>query len=129
MSQIDIRGSLAPPASRSISRRSALHFHKALPYLFLLPGMLLFAVFIVWPMLHSLRISFHQWNIVHPEQSVNIGLQNYADTLTDPVFQRSVINTLAYVLVTVPGQIILRLLVALLLNQQFPGRPLFRTLH
>jgi multiple sugar transport system permease protein len=98
-------------------------------YLFLLPGVFLFIAFIVWPMLYSLRISFFDWKIVHPEQSVFVGFQNYIDALNDPIFQRSVLNTLIYGLVTVPGQLILGTLVALLLNDRFPGRAFFRTVY
>lgn len=99
------------------------------PYLFLLPGFILFGLFVIWPMLYSLRISFYEWNIVHPEQSIGIGFQNYVDVLNDAIFHRAVINTLIYMIITVPGQIVLGVLVALLLNQKFPGRMLFRTIY
>jgi multiple sugar transport system permease protein len=66
---------------------------------------------------------------VHPDQSVNIGLQNYGNVLSDPIFQRSVLNTLVYGLITVPGQILFGTIVAFLLNNHFPGRTLFRTLY
>jgi multiple sugar transport system permease protein len=112
-----------------LQRRSRGQFSALLPYLFLVPGMLLFALFIVWPMLYSLRISLYNWNIVHPEQSVFLGFQNYTDVINDSVFQRAVLNTVIYVVVTVPGQIVLGLLVALLLNQKFPGRAFFRTIY
>src|SRR5258706_9045492 len=129
MSQLNVRGSVASPARLTVKRNFPRPGPGTIPYLFLLPGLILFALFIVWPMLYSLRISLFDWNIVHPEQSVNVGLQNYADTLADPIFQRSVFNTVAYVLVTVPGQTVLGVLVALLLNHQSPGRALFRTLY
>ena len=70
--------------------------------------MLLFGLFIIWPMLYSLRISFNDWNVVHPEKSINVGFQNYTDVLTDPIFHRAVVNTLVYVVITVPGQIFFR---------------------
>jgi multiple sugar transport system permease protein len=131
MTQIPLRGRLAAPpvASARLQRRSRGQFSALLPYLFLVPGMLLFALFIVWPMLYSLRISLYNWNIVHPEQSVFLGFQNYTDVINDSVFQRAVLNTVIYVVVTVPGQIVLGLLVALLLNQKFPGRAFFRTIY
>src|SRR5256885_2080909 len=47
-------------------------------------------------MLYSLRISFSQWNVVHPENSINVGFQNYFDALADPIFHRAVVNTLVY---------------------------------
>lgn len=88
--------------------------------------MLLFLTFILGPMVYSFRISFFDWNIVHPEQSVFEGLSNYTDALGDPIFRRAVVNTLAYALVTVPGQIVLGLAVALLLDQKIRGRGFFR---
>jgi multiple sugar transport system permease protein len=79
-------------------------------------------------MLYSLRVSFYNWNVVRTDLSAFVGLENYQATLSDPIFQRAVVNTVTYVLVTVPGQIVLGVIVALLLNQSFPGRTLFRTI-
>src|SRR5258708_7657725 len=129
-SQANVRGSITPPAATTTGRqRTRPVLSRLVPYLFLLPGAILFLLFIIWPMLYSLRISFYQWNIVHPEQSVGVGLQNYADALNDPVFQRSALNTLIYGVITVPAQIVLGTLLALLLNDRFPGRTLFRAMY
>jgi multiple sugar transport system permease protein len=97
--------------------------------LFLLPGLLLFATFILGPMLYSFRISFFDWNIVHPDQSVWVGLDNYINILKNSIFQRAVLNTLAYGFITVPGQMILGLIVALLLNQDIHGKSFFRLMY
>jgi len=97
--------------------------------LFILPGLALLATFIIIPMLYSLRISFYDWNIIRPELSEWEGLQNYIQALQDPIFRRAVINTLAYTLVTVPAQMILGLIVAILLNQQIRGKAGFRVIY
>src|SRR3990172_11578019 len=97
--------------------------------LFLLPGLALFVVFVILPMLYSFRISFYDWNIVRPELSEWEGLQNYIQALQDPIFRRAVLNTLAYTLVTVPAQMILGLIVAILLNQQIRGKAGFRVIY
>jgi len=102
---------------------------KATPYLFLLPGFLLFASFVLLPMAYSLRISLYDWNVVRPERSTFVGLENYADVLNNAVFQRAVFNTLVYALVTVPAQMVIGLAVAVLLNQRLPGQTFFRTLY
>jgi multiple sugar transport system permease protein len=99
----------------------------ALP--FLLPGLALLAVFVVGPMLYSLRISFYDWRIVRPEQSEWVGPANYLRALADPIFQRAGANTVAYTLVTVPGQILLGLAVAVLLDQPIRGRAFFRVMY
>ncbi len=127
MSQINARGSVASPATLT-RLRTRISGQKLIPYLFLLPGLILFAMFILWPMLYSLRVSFYDWNVVRMDRSVFVGLENYQTILSDPIFQRAVVNTVAYVLVTVPGQIVSGVIVALLLNQSFPGRTLFRTI-
>jgi len=97
--------------------------------IFLLPGLVLFILFFLGPMLYSLRISFYDWKIVHPEQSVFIGLRNYQKALTDPIFQRAVLNTSAYTVITVVTKMILGLAVALLLNQSLRGRTFFRVAY
>lgn len=97
--------------------------------LFVLPGLILFATFVIGPMLYSFRISFYDWKIVRPSQSEWLGLANYARALADPVFRRAVLNTLAYTAVTVPGQILLGLFVAVLLDQSIRGRALFRVVY
>src|SRR5258705_6914860 len=102
---------------------SQRRYSDLLPALiFLLPGLVLFALFFLGPMLYSLRISFFEWKIVHPDQSIFVGLHNYQRALSDPVFQRAILNTLAYTVITVIIKMVLGLGVALLLNQRFRGR-------
>jgi len=97
--------------------------------IFLLPGLALFALFFLGPMLYSLRISFFEWKIVHPERSTFVGLENYQRAISDPIFRRAILNTLAYTVITVSVKMILGLGVALLLNQRFPGRTFFRVAY
>jgi multiple sugar transport system permease protein len=96
---------------------------------FLLPGLVLYGTFILGPMLYSLRISFYEWNILRPESSEWIGLANYTRALSDPIFHRAVVNTIAYTAITVPAQIVLGVGIALLLNQAIRGRGLYRVLY
>jgi multiple sugar transport system permease protein len=97
--------------------------------LFILPGLLLFSTFVIGPMLYSFRISFYDWQIIRPEESEWLGLANYARALGNPIFLRATLNTLVYAVVTVPGQIVAGLLVAVLLNQQIRGRATFRLIY
>jgi multiple sugar transport system permease protein len=97
--------------------------------LFLLPGFLLFFTFVIGPMIYSFRLSLYDWNIVKPEKSEWIGLENYARALGDPIFRRAALNTLVYTLVTVPGQIIIGLIIAVLLNQDIRGKSFFRVVY
>lgn len=109
------------------SRRKRSDLIPAL--IFLLPGLTLFLLFFIGPMVYSLRMSFFDWKIVHPGNSVFIGLDNYAKALSDPIFRRAVINTAAYTVITVTVKLVLGLGVALLLNQALPGRTFFRVAY
>lgn len=97
--------------------------------LFLLPGLVLYLTFLAGPMLYSLRISFFEWDIVSPELSEWVGFANYRAALRDPIFRRAVLNTVLYGVVTVPGQMAIGLVVAVLLNQDIRGRTFFRVVY
>lgn len=97
--------------------------------LFLLPGLILFLTFLVGPMVYSFRISFFDWNIIFPEKSTWVGLANYLEAVQDPLFQKAALNTLVYALVTVPGQMVIGLVVAVLLNQQIQAKGAFRVIY
>jgi multiple sugar transport system permease protein len=97
--------------------------------LFILPGLLLFGTFVIGPMIYSFRISLYDWNIVKPELSEWQGLGNYARAIGNPIFRRAVLNTLAYTFVTVPAQMIIGLIIAILLNQSIRGKAFFRVMY
>jgi multiple sugar transport system permease protein len=97
--------------------------------LFILPGLLLFITFMVGPMIYSLRISFYDWKIVNPAESTWVGVANYTRALSNPIFRRAVVNTLAYALITVPGQMVVGLIVAILLDQDIRNRAFFRVIY
>ncbi|HLF88798.1 MAG TPA: sugar ABC transporter permease [Anaerolineales bacterium] len=113
---------MSPRAARSAAQ-------PLFTVLFLLPGLLLFITFIAGPLLYSFRISFFDWKIVNPALSDWVGLENYNRALNDPIFLRAALNTLVYALITVPGQIALGLVVAVLLNQDIRAKAFFRVLY
>ncbi len=121
--------SLTPEAAASGARRRNWPAFSLTPYLFLAPGLILFFGLVLLPMLYSFRISLYDWNIVQPVNSEWLGLGNYASILKDPVFQRAVLNTAAYALVTVPAQLGIGLAIAVLLNQRLRGQSFFRTIY
>lgn len=96
---------------------------------FLIPALFFFVVFNTYPLFKAFQMSFYQWNIVRPSASQFIGLANYLEALGDPIFWTSMANTVLYVIVTVPTQMALGLLVAVLLNYKLPGMKVFRTVH
>lgn len=94
--------------------------------LFLSPTLVIFLTFVIFPVLFSFYLSFHQWNMFSSQQAF-IGLDNYQRMLHDPEFWAVLRNTLVYTVGTVPLNMILALLVAYLLNQKVAGKKFLRT--
>lgn len=84
--------------------------------LFLLPGLLIFCIFTVYPIIRLFWMSFFKWDFGSFLNQDFIGLENYKTVVTDPYFQTAFVNTIVYTLITVPAQMILGLLVAILIN-------------
>jgi len=96
-------------------------------YLFFAPGLIGFLVFMAFPILFSLYLSFTSYNIYSPPKW--IGFLNYKIMFTqDPLFWKSLGNTLYYVALSVPLNTVLGVLIALLMNQKVFGIRVFRTI-
>ncbi len=92
-----------------------------------MPAMLGFILFTIGPMIASLFFSFTDWNIGGSFKFIGFG--NYKEMFfEDELFRKSLFATAYYSLGAVPLGIILAFLVALLLNQDVKGRPIFRTI-
>jgi ABC-type sugar transport system permease subunit len=87
---------------------------KLAPYLFLSPFVILFAVFMVYPLVRSFALSFYK--TVGPRHEIFIGLDNYKFLLKDRYFWIAVANTTLYSVLYLVFQIPLSLGLALLLN-------------
>lgn len=97
--------------------------------LLLLPGLLVFAVFTIYPIIKLFVMSFFEWDFGSMTNQSFIGLANYKEVLTDTYFQTVFFNTLVYTLITVPGQMIIGFLVAFLLNQVTRFKVGYRVLY
>jgi len=95
----------------------------------LLPGLLIFLLFTVYPIIKLFIMSFFQWDFGSMLQHSFIGLRNYQEVLSDGAFWTAFTNTLAYTFVTVPGQMIIGLLVALLIHSIKRFRVGFRVIY
>lgn len=109
----------APPrGSNGLQRRIA-------PYLFVSPFVILFTVFGIWPILHSLVLAFYQ--SYTPTDQHFIGFTNFRNLLGDPDFHTAVWNTLVYTFFSVFLQLPLALFLAIFLNVKWlKGRNFFR---
>lgn len=96
-------------------------------WLFLSPTIILFGVFTIYPIVGSWWYSFLDWDGFTSTKTF-IGLQNYREVVQDPLFWKSFWHTLLFMVVTVPVQVFLSLLAAILLNSpKMPFMRLFRT--
>ena len=96
-------------------------------YLFLLPWILGFLVFLAGPLVASLYISLTNYNILQPPQLV--GFANFGTMFTeDQLFLKSLRVTAVYTFVSVPLVVVSGYLVALLLNQNVRGLSVWRTI-
>ena len=132
--QIGQPGAQPPAAAKKASRRGDnkdfIGASPVTPYLFMAPYLVLFLVFVAIPVVYGLWISLHTWDYLLPGKPF-VGLQNYVDlftpgSTTSGPFWNSMENTGKYTLYSVPLLIVIPLLVALVLNQQFRGRAFFR---
>ncbi|WP_158373310.1 carbohydrate ABC transporter permease [Cellulosimicrobium cellulans] len=93
---------------------------------FLAPALIILAVFVVWPMVSALQMSFTDASGFG--QAEWVGLDNYTRIFTDPDIRDAVLNTVVYALLFTPTAVVVALALALLLtNDRLPLRGLFRT--
>src|SRR3712207_8080768 len=96
-------------------RASRLYRRRTLTaYGFISPTLVILLVFILWPMVDALRISFYEYSSFGPSEWV--GLANYRNLLDDEAFRNALGNTLYYAAVATPISVGLALGLALLLN-------------
>ena len=99
-----------------------------LPYVLLSPAVLATVIIVFYPMVQALITSLYN-NILWKPRAVRfIGLDNYIAIWNDPVFWSSLGRTAVWIGLTVPLQLALGLVTALLLNQTFRWRALARSL-
>jgi multiple sugar transport system permease protein len=92
-----------------------------------LPYAIFFLAFVAYPLTFSLLLVFHRWNIVTPMEW--IGLKNFSRLFQDPLFYASLRNTLVFLGLHIPLQILVALGFALLLNGRLRARGFFRAIY
>ena len=107
---------------KSLTRR------RYIGLLFISPWIIGFLVLQLYPFITSLIYSFAEYNIMSSPKFV--GLQNYVQLLTrDREFWNSLRVTVIYTLFTVPGKLVVALLVAVLMNKNMRGVNAIRTIY
>ena len=115
-------GSLSKPWHRTSKGKETFTF-----YLFILPWALGFLIFTVGPIIASLVLSFTRYDMMLPPKFVGLG--NFAELLKDPLFYKSMSNTLYIVALAVPLGLVSSFTIAMLLNQDLRGMAAYRTAY
>jgi multiple sugar transport system permease protein len=105
---------------------SPRHRYPKPGYWFILPYAVFFGAFVAYPLVFSLILLFHRWNVVTPMEW--IGLKNFHRLFSDPLFFKAIINTLKFLLIHIPLQMIIALGIAVLLNSKLKFRGFFRAI-
>lgn len=100
-------------------------------FLFALPAAIYMLVFIGYPMIQNLILSFKNvdvYSFARPENQIFVGFQNYIDLFTgeNSILVQAIINTLIFTVASIFFQFIIGFGLALLFNKKFPGCSFFR---
>jgi len=89
---------------------------RIVPWMFLLPALIMFSIYVIYPIIQSLTLSFHDWDGLSPDK-VFVGFDNYRELFDDDVFWTSLKNNLIWVILYLFSPPI-GLAIALFLNQK-----------
>lgn len=97
--------------------------------LFLLPALSIFCVFVIYPVVSNIILSFQEWNGIYTVDPEFIGWDNYKVILSGKAFWRSLMNNGIFALVGFGIQLPLSFGLALLVTSRIKGKTLFRTVY
>jgi multiple sugar transport system permease protein len=97
-------------------------------YLFLLPSLVGFITFVIFPIVASLILSFYKWDLLTPAEFV--GVKNYVELATaDPLMGRVLGNTFFYMITIAPIQLVIGFTLAVVLNSGLRGMGFYRMIY
>lgn len=101
--------------------------HKWEPYVWLLPSILIMTIFVVFPIGIVFKLAFSEISKAGIVGGF-VGLANFKDAVSDPVFGTVMMNTIVWVISVVGLSTLLGFIMAMVLNQEFKGRKLARSI-
>ncbi|CAM3841544.1 sugar ABC transporter permease [Cohnella lubricantis] len=107
-------------------RFKRLHSDTFSAWSFMAPGLILLAIFVVWPIVYSIPLSFTNYSVIG--ETKYVGIDNFVRAFKDHNFLISLWNSLLYVIV-VPFIQVFSILMAILVNSRLPGISAFRTAY
>ncbi|EXX90387.1 sugar ABC transporter permease [Paenibacillus darwinianus] len=93
--------------------------------LFLLPFLVVYVVFTIWPMIKGLEMSFYKWTLI--KKMKYVGLDNYNQMLQDTAFWSAVWHSLLFVILSTPAMIVLAIVLALIANRRSRLQKFYRS--
>ena len=121
MATLTAEAAVAPPPTRRRRRK----YGGFSPWLFALPALAVYVVFLVYPSISSLFFSLTDWDGLSPTYNI-VGLQNYVDMTKDPVIATALKNNVIWTVVTLIVPLVVGLALAILLNGKVRGKPFLR---
>ena len=97
---------------------------KLTPYLFLAVPLVIYLVWVIGPMLYTFFLSLTNWDGLSAPEI--IGTRNYVRLFKDPVFEKSLINNLKWVISFITIPVVAGLALAMALNRAIPGSKFFK---
>ena len=101
--------------------------HKWEPYVWLLPSILIMTIFVVFPIGIVFKLAFSEISKAGIVGGF-VGLANFRDAISDPVFGTVMMNTIVWVVSVVGLSTLLGFIMAMVLNQEFHGRKIARSI-
>lgn len=121
------RRALDPGLGRKV-RRVRSSQPRRLPYLLIMPALMLVCVVTIYPALYAAWLSFQDMNLLRANESQFVGLRNYVDAWHDDLFRLAVWKTIRWTVVIIALQMLIALPMALFLNMKFRGRSILRSI-
>ena len=103
-------------------------FRTVEPYLYLVPVMILFILFVFWPFVKTIQLSFARTTPLG-QVAQYVGLDNYTNILTDGTFLNSVLTTLKFSVMRVILSIVLGFILAIISTEKIRAKGFFRTVY
>jgi putative chitobiose transport system permease protein len=110
-------------------RKEGVVMRSLTPYLFLAPALIVLALTVFWPALQAFYLSFTRFEYDLTQPPAWVGFSNFQKLWRDPVFWKTLGNTVLYLVCVVPLLVTLSLGLAILVNQNLKGIRWFRTAY
>ena len=90
-------------------------FRKFIPYLMILPAIVILGMFVIYPIFYMIYLSFFEWDLM--QEKTFVGFENFINLFNDETFWQVTINSFKYVFLTVVLSLIISILLALYLKK------------